>query len=95
MHHWLFSSFQVIQFLPFIKGTLENVISLILVPTNLYISWDSGSIGRHDEEVSIDLARYKMGDDDAPLLDSFRQVVDNLLNSGHSQLTVTKGGGDR
>ena len=95
MHHWLFSSFRVIQFLPFIKGTLENVISLILVPTNLYISWDSGSIGRHDEEVSIDLARYKMGDDDAPLLDSFRQVVDNLLNSGHSQLTVTKGGGDR
>ena len=114
MHHWLFSSFRVIQFLPFIKGTLENVISLILVPTNRYIpkvqredgdtwqedstmdiSWDSGSIGRHDEEVSIDLARYKMGDDDAPVLDSFRQVINNQLNSGHSQFTVTKGEGDR
>ena len=59
------------------------------------ISWDSGSIGRHDEEVPIDLAPYKMGDDDAPVLDSFRQVVNNQLNSGHSQLTVTKGEGDR
>ena len=103
MHHWLFSSFRVIQFLP-----------PILVPTNRYtpevqredgdtwqedstvdISWDSGGIGRHDEEVPIDLARYKMGDDDAPVLDSFRQVVNNQLNSGHSQLTVTKGEGDR
>ena len=67
------------------------------------ISWDSGSIGRHDDEVSIDLARYKMGDlarykmgdDDAPVLDSFRQVVNNQLDSGHSQFTVTKGEGDR
>nr|XP_058948028.1 protein mesh-like [Pocillopora verrucosa] len=58
------------------------------------ISWDSGSIGGLDEEVSIDLARYKMGDDDVPVLDSFRQVVNNQLNSGHSRFTVTKGEGD-
>lgn len=58
------------------------------------ISWDSGSIGGLDEEVSIDLARYKMGDDDVPVLDSFRQVVNNQLNSGHSQFNVTKGEGD-
>ena len=41
------------------------------------ISWDSGSIGGLDEEVSIDLARYKMGHDDVPVLDSFRAVVND------------------
>ena len=47
------------------------------------IIWDSGGIGGLDEEVSIDLARYKMGHDDVPVLDSFREVVNNQLNSGH------------
>ena len=113
MHHWLCSSFQVVQFLPFLIGTLKNVISFVSVPINRYtpevqredgdtwqedstvdISWDSGSIGGLDEEVSIDLARYKMGDDYVPVLDSFRQVVNNQLNSGHSRFTVTKGEGD-
>ena len=64
------------------------------VDSTMDISWDSGSIGGLDEEVSIDLARYKMGDDDVPVLDSFRQVVDNQLNSGHSRFTATKGEGD-
>ena len=64
------------------------------VDSTMDISWDSGSIGGLDEEVSIDLARYKMGDDDVPVLDSFRQVVDNQLNSGHSRFTATKGDGD-
>ena len=36
-----------------------------------------GSIGGLDEEVSIDLARYKMGHDDVPVLDSFRTVVND------------------
>ena len=52
------------------------------------ISCDSGSIGGLDGEVSIDLARYKMGHDDVPVLDSFRQVVNNQLNSGHSRFTA-------
>ena len=113
MHHWLCSSFQVVQFLTFLIGTLKNVICFVSVPINRYtpevqredgdtwqedstvdISWDSGSIGGLDEEVSIDLARYKMGDDDVPVLDSFRQVVNNQVNSGHSRFTVTKGEGD-
>ena len=47
------------------------------------IIWDSGGIGGLDEEVSIDLARYEMGHDDVPVLDSFREVVNNQLNSGH------------
>ena len=41
------------------------------------ICWDSVSIGGLDEEVSIDLARYKMGHDDVPILDSFRAVVND------------------
>ena len=58
------------------------------------ISWDSGGIGVLDEEVSIDLACYRMGHDDIPVLDSFREVVNNQLNSGHSWFTITKGEGD-
>ena len=104
---------EVIQFLTFLKGTLKNVISFILVPINRYnpkvqredgdtwqvdsamdINCDSRSIGGLDEEVSIDLARYKMGHDDVPVLDSFRQVVNNQLNSGHSRFTATKGDGE-
>ena len=58
------------------------------------ISWDSGGIGGLDWEVSIDLACSKMGHDDVPVLDSFREVVNNQLNSGHSRFTITKGEGD-
>ena len=102
MHHWLCSSFWVVQFLTFLKGTLKKYTPKVLredgdtwqVDSTMDISWDSGSIGGLDEEVSIDLARYKMGDDDVPVLDSFRQVVDNQLNSGHSRFTATKGDGD-
>ena len=58
------------------------------------ISWDSGSIGGLDDEVSIDLARYKMGDDDVPVLDSFHTAVESQSNTGHSQFVITKGQGD-
>ena len=58
------------------------------------ISWDSGSIGGNDDQVSIDLARYKMGGDGVPELDSFHTVVDSQLNNGHSQFVVTQGEGD-
>ena len=64
------------------------------VDSTVDISWDSGGIGVLDEEVSIDLACYKMGHDDIPVLDSFREVVNNQLNSGHSRFTITKGEGD-
>ena len=64
------------------------------VDSTVDISWDSGGIGVLDEEVSIDLACYRMGHDDIPVLDSFREVVNNQLNSGHSQFTVTKREGD-
>lgn len=58
------------------------------------ISWDSGSIGGVDDEVSINLARYKMGDDDVPVLDSFHTAVETQSNTGHSQFVITKGQGD-
>lgn len=58
------------------------------------ISWDSGSIGGNDDPVSIDLARYKMGEDSVPELDSLHTVVDSQLNTGHSQFVVTQGEGD-
>ncbi|XP_073244634.1 uncharacterized protein [Porites lutea] len=58
------------------------------------ISWDSGTIGGNDDQVSIDLARYKMGEDSVPELDSFHTVVDSQLNTGHSQFVVTQGEGD-
>ena len=58
------------------------------------ISWDSGSIGGNDDQVSIGLARYKMGEDSVPELDSFHTVVDSQLNTGHSQFVVTQGEGD-
>ena len=64
------------------------------VDSTVDISWDSGGIGVLDEEVSIDLACYKMGHDDIPVLDSFREVVNNQLNSGHSRFTFTKREGD-
>ena len=81
MHHWICPSFRVVQFLPFLKGTLKNIISFVQVPINRYtpevqredgntwqedISWDSISIRGLDKEVSTDLARYKMGHDDVP-----------------------------
>ncbi|XP_068694477.1 uncharacterized protein [Montipora foliosa] len=58
------------------------------------ISWDSGSIGGLDDQVSIDLARYKMGDDDVPVLDSFHTVVETQSNTGNSHFVVTTGQGD-
>jgi len=58
------------------------------------IRWDSGTIGGNDDQVSIDLARYKMGKDSVPELDSFHTVVDSQLNTGHSQFIVTQGEGD-
>ena len=64
------------------------------VDSTVDISWDSGGIGVLDEEVSIDLACYKMGHDDIFVLDSFREVVNNQLSSGHSRFTITKGEGD-
>ena len=36
------------------------------VDSTVDISWDSGSMGGLDEEVSIDLARFEMGHDDVP-----------------------------
>lgn len=58
------------------------------------ISWNPESIGGLDDEVSIDLARYKMDEDDEPVLDSFHTAVDSQLNNGHSQFVVTTGQGD-
>ncbi|XP_020611647.1 protein mesh-like isoform X3 [Orbicella faveolata] len=58
------------------------------------ISWSPESIGSLDDEVSIDLARYKMDEDDVPVLDSFHTTVDSQLNNGHSQFVVTTGQGD-
>ena len=58
------------------------------------ISWHSGSIGGLDDQVSIDLARYKMGNDDVPVLDSFHTVVETQSNTGNSQFVVTTGQGD-
>lgn len=62
--------------------------------SSVEVSWDSASIGGLDDDVSIDLARYKMDDDDVPVLDSFHTVVDSQSNNGHSQFVVTKGQGD-
>lgn len=58
------------------------------------ISWDSGSIGGLDDQVSIDLARYKMGGDDVPVLDSFHTAVESQANTGQSQFVITQGKGD-
>ena len=58
------------------------------------ISWNPESIGGLDDEVSIDLARYKMDEDDIPVLDSFHTTVDSQLNNGHSQFVVATGQGD-
>ena len=58
------------------------------------ISWNPDSIGGLDDEVSIDLARYKMDEDDVPALDSFHTAVDSQLNNGHSQFVITTGQGD-
>lgn len=62
--------------------------------SSVEVSWDSDSIGGLDDDVSIDLARYKMNDDDTPVLDSFHTVVDSQPNNGHSQFIVTQGEGD-
>lgn len=58
------------------------------------INWDSESIGSTSEEVTIDLARYKMGNDEDPELESFHKVVNSQLNTGQGQFVVTKGQGD-
>lgn len=58
------------------------------------ISWDSGSIGGLDDQVSIDLARYKMGGDGVPVLDSFHTAVESQANTGQSQFVITQGKGD-
>lgn len=58
------------------------------------IIWDSESIGDTSEQVSIDLARYKMGHDEVPELESFHTVVNAQLNTGQGQFVVTKGQGD-
>ena len=53
------------------------------------ISWDSGSIGGLNDEVSIELARYQMGEDDV-VLHSFRKAVETS-NTGRSQFVITTG----
>jgi len=58
------------------------------------LSWDSGNIGGVNDEVSIDLARYKMGEDNVPVLDSFHTAVKTQSNTGHSRIVITKGQGD-
>lgn len=40
------------------------------------ISWNLESIGGFDDEVLIDLVRYKMNEDNESVLDSFYTVVD-------------------
>ncbi|XP_073243989.1 sushi domain-containing protein 2-like [Porites lutea] len=58
------------------------------------INWDAESIGSTSEQVTIDLARYKMGNDEVPELESFHTVVNSQLNTGQGQFVVTKGQGD-
>jgi len=58
------------------------------------ISWEPGTIGSPDDEVSVDLARYIMDEDDTPVLESFHTAVDSQLNNGHSQFVVETGQGD-
>ena len=60
----------------------------------VHINWDSESIGSSSEQVTIDLARYKMGNDEVPELESFHTVVNSQLNTGQGQFVVTKGQGD-
>ena len=60
----------------------------------VHINWDSESIGSSSEQVTIDLARYKMGHDEVPELESFHTVVNSQLNTGQGQFVVTKGQGD-
>lgn len=56
------------------------------------ISWDSGSIGGLNDQVSIELAQYQMGEDDEDdvVLHSFRKAVETT-NTGRSQFVITTG----
>ena len=53
------------------------------------ISWDSGSIGGLNDQVSIEIARYQMGEDDV-VLHSLRKAVETS-NTGRSQFVITTG----
>ena len=56
MHHWLCSSFRVVQFLPFLKGTLKNIISFVQLPINRYspeVHREDGNTWQEDSTVDI------------------------------------------
>ena len=53
------------------------------------ISWDSGSIGDLNDQVSIELVRYQKGEDDV-VLHSFRKAAETS-NTGRSQFVITTG----
>lgn len=53
------------------------------------ISWDSASIGGLNDQVSIEIARYQMGEDDV-VLHSFRKTGETS-NTGRSQFVITTG----
>ena len=56
IHHWLCSSFRVVQFLPFLKGTLKNIISFVQLPINRYspeVHREDGNTWQADSTVDI------------------------------------------
>ena len=56
MHHWICPSFRVVQFLPFLKGTLKNIISFVQVPINRYtpeVQREDGNTWQEDSTVDI------------------------------------------
>ena len=59
------------------------------VDSSVDIRWDSESIGGLNDQVSIELARYQMGEDDV-VLHSFRKAVETS-NTGRSQFIITTG----
>ena len=56
MHHWIYPSFRVVQFLPFLKGILKNIISFVQVPINRYtpeVQREDGNTWQEDSTVDI------------------------------------------
>ena len=87
-HHWLCSSFEVIQFLTFLKGTLTNVISFILVPINRYnlkVQREDGDTWQVDSAMDISCDSGSIGGlDEEVSIDLARYEMghDDVLSTG-------------
>ncbi|XP_074609533.1 protein mesh-like isoform X5 [Acropora palmata] len=85
-HNGVFTSVAINRYKPGVQRVNSDSWE---VNSSVDISWDSGSIGDLNDQVSIELVRYQKGEDDV-VLHSFRKAAETS-NTGRSQFVITTG----